>query len=313
MTESHTHATDAFIGIVTVLYKSDDVLPDFFASLAAQAGQSFRQRLYVIDNSPNDSGTKLSERLSAEHGIDAVCVFNNHNGGVAAGNNQGIRQALADGCSHVLLANNDTLFPHGTIGGLLSTIQLENATAVTPKIYYHAPTAPKLLWYAGAPFSAWTTRGPHRGMGKPDLGQYDRREDTEYAPTCFMLIDSRIFDDIGLMDEQYFCYYDDTDFVFRLRGFGGRLVYDPSQHIDHKVSSSTGGDESPFSLFYMNRNRVYFARKNLRGLQKVFALTYMTLTRLPRTARMNKASAQRVWAGVREGWRLKPQLLPVRP
>jgi len=308
-----THSGTALIGIVTVLFRSDDVLPDFFASMATQSDLSFRQRLYVIDNSPNNSGTKLSERLSAEHGIDAICIFNNHNGGVAAGYNQGIRKALVDGCSHVLLANNDTLFPPGTIRGLLSTILLEKATAVTPKIYYYSQTNPKLLWYAGARFSAWTVRGPHRGIGKPDLGQYDRREDTEFAPACFMLIDSRIFGDIGLMDERYFCYYDDTDFVFRLRGFGGRIVYDPSQHIVHKVSSLTGGDESPFSLFYMNRNRVYFARKNLCGLQKVFALTYMTLTRIPRTALMKKASAQRVWAGVREGWRLKPQLFPVRP
>lgn len=313
MTSLPSSGTELRIGIVTVLYKSDDVLPDFFTSLAAQVDSSFHQRLYVIDNSPDDSGTKLSEQLSAKYGIDAVCIFNNHNGGVAAGNNQGIRQALADGCSHILLANNDTVFPPGTISGLLSGLLSEKATAITPKIYFHTPAAPKLLWYAGAPFSAWTTRGPHRGMGKPDLGQYDRREDTEYAPTCFMLVDSGIFGCIGLMDEQYFCYYDDTDFVFRLRRFGARLVYDPSHCVDHKVSSSTGGDESPFSLFYMNRNRVYFARKNLRGLQKIFALTYMTLTRLPRTMRMDRASAERVWAGFREGWKLKLQQPPVRP
>lgn len=312
MNSSHTHPPQTFIGIVTVLYKSDGVLQDFFTSLADQFDPSFRQRLYVIDNSPDDSGTKLSERLSAKYGIDAVCVFNNHNSGVATGNNQGIRLALADGCSHILLANNDTVFPPGTIGGLLSTLYLENAMAVTPKIHFYVPQNPKLLWYAGATFSPWTMRGPHRGMREPDLGQYDRREDTEYAPTCFMLIDSRIFSLIGLMDEQYFCYYDDTDFAFRLRTFGGRLVYDPSQRVDHKVSSSTGGDGSPFSLFYMNRNRVYFARKNLSGLQKVLSLTYITLTRLLRTARMSKASAQRVWAGYREGMRLRIQQSAVR-
>lgn len=305
MNSLHTCLTNHFIGIVTVLYKSDEVLPDFFKSLSDQLDSSFRQRLYVVDNSPDNSGTKLSEHLSAKYGIDSVCVFNNHNSGVAAGNNQGILLALADGCSHILLANNDTLFPPKTIGCLLSTLCLENATAVTPKIHFHTPQNHKLLWYAGARFSTWTMRTPHRGMLELDLGQYDQREDAEYAPTCFMLIDSNIFSIIGLMDEQYFCYYDDTDFVFRMRTFGGRLVYDPLQCIEHKVSSSTGGDESPFSLFYMNRNRVYFARKNLSGLKKFIALLYISLTRLARMLIMSKASRKKVWAGYREGWRLR--------
>ena len=291
-----------FIGIVTVLYRSDSVLEDFYASLKQQTSNSFRSRLYVIDNSPESSGTEMSRQLARHHGIDVVCIFNNSNVGVAAGNNQGIRLALADGCSHVLLANNDTAFPAGTVAGLLATLMHERAEAITPKIYYYG--AARLLWYAGAPFSSWTIRGPHRGMLRPDKGQFDQREDTEYAPTCFMLVTSAVFLDTGLMDEQYFCYYDDTDFVFRLRQSGGRLIYEPAQTVDHKVSTSTGGDESPFSLFYMNRNRIYFARKNLRGIQKAVALTYIMLTRLPRTASMGRLKAGRVWAGVREGWRL---------
>jgi len=294
-----------FVGVVTVLYNSNDVLVDFFASIAVQFDASFRFFLYVIDNSPDDSGTVLAKELALQHGINAICVFNNSNVGVAAGNNQGIRLALGDGCSQVLLANNDTVFEAGVIQGLLRTLLSENATAVTPKIYFFEPETPKLLWYAGAPFSSWTTRGPHRGLGEPDLGQYDRLEETEYAPTCFMLVDVRIFADIGVMDERYFCYYDDTDFVFRLRRNGGRLVYDPSQTVDHKVSSSTGGDLSPFSLYYMNRNRVYFARKNLGGIQKIFALAYMTLTRFPRTMMLPRAASERVWAGVRDGWKLQ--------
>jgi GT2 family glycosyltransferase len=111
---------DQKIGIVTVLYNSDDVLHGFFASLAKQQGILYR--LYVIDNGTTDSGTRLSQALAAEHGIDAVCVFNNANVGVAKGNNQGIELALKDACTHVLLANNDTEFGSTTILDLWSAL-----------------------------------------------------------------------------------------------------------------------------------------------------------------------------------------------
>src|SRR5688572_9950789 len=109
------------VGIVTVLYNSDAVLPDFFASLARQQDASFK--LYVIDNSPTPSGVERCRTLAADLGIDAELVFNNHNGGVAKGNNQGIELALRDSCRWILLANNDVEFAAGTIGRLLEALR----------------------------------------------------------------------------------------------------------------------------------------------------------------------------------------------
>jgi len=295
-------AAPAFIGIVTVLYNSDEVLEGFFKSLEMQVTTAARQRLYVIDNSPSPTGTRLAERLARDHGVDSVCIFNDHNGGVAAGNNQGIVLALQDGCSHVLLANNDTEFPPQTIGGLLGSLEHNTATAITPKIFVYGPG--NILWYAGASMTGWTMRTPHFGLGKPDCGQFDTLTETEYAPTCFMLVKVEIFKTVGMMDEAYFCYYDDTDFVFRLRKAGGRLIYDPSFTVEHKVSSSTGGEESPFSLFYMTRNRLYFARKNLRGLERFIALLYVVATRLVRVAAMSRPKGERVLAGIKAGMRV---------
>ena len=102
------------IGIITVLYNSDSVLPGFFSSLRDQTERRFR--LYVIDNSAADSGLKLAKALAQASGVDAVFKFNDANVGIAAGNNQGIDLALADGCTHVLLANNDTEFGAETLG-----------------------------------------------------------------------------------------------------------------------------------------------------------------------------------------------------
>ena len=290
----------AFVGIVTVLYNSDDVLPDFFASLAAQAGP--RWRLYVIDNSATDSGTQLARELAQRHGVDARCVFNDANVGVAKGNNQGIALARADGCTHVLLANNDTAFGPGTVATLLDALVAAGCAATTPKILVH--DQPELLWFGGGHLNAWLMRNPHHGEGETDRGQFDTGGRTGYAPTCFMLVDARVFDTVGTMDERYFVYYDDVDFVWRLNAKGLALHYVPQAVVLHKVSASTGGSLSAFSVYYANRNRVYFALKNLRGVQRVVALSYLLATRVPRLFAMPSALRREGWRGVRDGFGL---------
>lgn len=293
-------AAAPFVGVVTVLYDSDTVLPDFFASLAAQAG--VRCRLYVIDNSATDSGTAMSRELAQRHGVDATCVFNGANVGVARGNNQGIALALADGCTHVLLSNNDTAFGPGTVATLLAALAGSGCAAATPKIMVH--DQPQVLWYAGGHINAWLMRDPHRGEGEVDRGQFDERGPTGYAPTCFMLLERGVFDAVGTMDERYFVYYDDVDFVWRMRARGLRLLYVPQAVVLHKVSTSTGGSLSPFSVYYTNRNRIYFVQKNLRGAQRLVALSYVLATRLPRLLAMPRRLGREGWRGVRDGFRL---------
>jgi GT2 family glycosyltransferase len=296
---AETNSPAQLIGIVTVLYNSEDVLDDFFASLARQDQRDFK--LYVIDNSATTAGIDKARRLADLHRIESETVFNAANVGVAKGNNQGIRMALRDGCKYVLLANNDTDFAADTLSILLAQMN-GGELAATPKILYHGPG--ELVWYAGGRIDAWTMRVPHIGMRSADRGQFDAACYTPYAPTCFMMLSAIVFDRIGLMDETYFVYYDDTDFVWRMTRAGLRIRYVPAAVVLHKVSTSTGGERSPFSLYYTNRNRIYFIRKNLRGVQKAFAMGYMLLTRLVNAARLPKPLASRLWAGVSDGLRL---------
>jgi GT2 family glycosyltransferase len=287
------------IGIVTVLYDSEDVVDDFFISLARQTDVAFR--LYVVDNSATQTALDRCRALARDHVITAEFVFNNANVGVAKGNNQGIAMARRDGCRYVLLANNDTEFAAGTLSALLRPL-LDGESVATPKILYHGPE--RLVWYAGGRIDAWTMRTPHIGMHDVDAGQFDAPCHTDYAPTCFLLLDVAVFERIGVMDERYFVYYDDTDFVWRLTHAGWRIRYVPDAMVQHKVSSSTGGECSPFTLYYTNRNRIYFIRKNFIGVHKAIALGYVLLTRLLNAARLSKPQAGRLWAGVKDGLRL---------
>ena len=287
------------VGVVTVLYNSEEVLDDFFASLARQNDVNFK--LYVIDNGATRAGIDKAERLAEQYGIDSEMVFNAANVGVAKGNNQGIALAIRDGCKYVLLANNDTDFPAKAISMLLQQLT-GGEVAATPKILFHGPD--NLVWFAGGHLNPWTTSTVHHGLHCADDDQFNVPSYAAYAPTCFMLLDVSVFERIGIMDESYFVYYDDTDFVWRLNAAGMRICYVPSSVVMHKVSSSTGGGDSPFSVYYTNRNRIYFIRKNLRGLQFLSAMFYVLLTRISVRARLQKPLAGRLWAGVKDGLRM---------
>ena len=132
------------IGIVTVLYNSSGVLDGFYESLNAQTYRDFV--LYAIDNkSPDDSLQKI-KKLADTATFKTVIIEADDNGGVAKGNNIGIKKALADGCGIVLLANNDIEFQSDTIGKLLDCMRAHGSDMAVPKIFNYFTGK---LWYAG--------------------------------------------------------------------------------------------------------------------------------------------------------------------
>lgn len=261
------------IGLVTVLYHGVEVLEGFFESLNKQTYKNYI--LYVIDNSADDIALDEAKKLSQLYNMNTVFINNNENFGVAKGNNQGIESSLDDNCDYVLLLNNDIEFKENTIKNMVHYAEEKNEKVIVPKIYYYGTNT---LWMAGGYISKLKGISPHRGDGEEDIGQYDDKEYINYAPTCFMLIKKDVFDDVGLMDERYFVYYDDTDFIWRANEKGYNIVYYPLSTVNHKVSFSTGGSESLFSIYYGTRNRIIFIKKNFKN--KIIALSYFYLTRI---------------------------------
>lgn len=269
-----TSKNSELVGIVTVLFNSDDVLPGFFESLSNQRG--VRYRLYIIDNSKTDSGCQISHKLAEKYNIDVKVVFNDANVGVAQGNNQGIQLALNDKCSHILLSNNDVEFyDENLIEKLIAELDQANASSISPRINYYEPK--NFIWYAGGKFSKLRATTPHIGIDKDEkkIKIGNQPQNTDYAPTCFLLLKSSIFKKIGLFDTKYFVYYDDSDFIWRMNQMKFKILYSPNLVIYHKVSSSTGGGESDFSTYYLTRNRIYFINKNYNFILKYLALAFV--------------------------------------
>jgi GT2 family glycosyltransferase len=255
--EIREHANPGKIGIVTVTYNSVRLLDDFLRSLDQQEYTNWHA--YIIDN---DSKDQTVANINARN-LDPLkysIVVNAKNVGVAAGNNQGILMAEEDGCEWILLINNDTIFPPQLFGHLVQVAESQGWRMVVPKIHFNLP--PNAVWYGGGGFDRMKGHtGCHTGIGQPDVGQFDLQKTVDYSPTCCMLIHRTVFETVGLMDECYFAYFDDTDFCWRLKLAGIAIGYAPKHVLIHKVGSSTGGTASPFYARMTARNRLYFLKK----------------------------------------------------
>ena len=284
------------LGVVTVLYNSESVLEGFFRSLAIQKNVAFK--LYVIDNSRTPIGANLAKELAVRYGIACEVVFNNRNFGVAKGNNDGIKLALRDKCEYILLANNDTEFECNTFASLLEPLICEGEVASTCQIAFF--DEPDRLWFERGAIYPVRALTPHLGARQRTVG--DMRY-TSYAPTCFLMLSARVFSVVGLMDEDYFVYYDDSDFVWRMRKAHMRIRLIGRKMVLHKVSSSTGGESSEFSVYYMHRNRIKFARKHNKMPVRLLSLVYIYMTRLYRIRSLPKKLRMAAYRGLIDGLR----------
>ena len=175
------------------------------------------------------------------------------------------------------------------------------ASMSVPKIYYWNTS--RILWAAGGYWHLSDCTSRHFGYRLPDSSEYNIERQVFYSPTCFMLINSEVFNKHGFMDENYFVYYDDADFVWRsVIDSNEKLYYIPSSVLWHKESYSTGGGFSEFGIYYVNRNRIYFAYKHLSRIQRLIMYVYIILHYLFRDMkRFNKDQLKTLRKGNRDG------------
>lgn len=295
------------IGIVTVTYNSALVLDDFLASLARQSHSSFL--LIAVDNASNDDTVAI---LRSGQNDRQIIIANENNVGVATGNNQGIRAAIAAGCEYVLLLNNDVVFGEHLLRDLIRGLDAEQAAMAVPMMYFHQP--PNRIWAAGGGFQPDKGfRNYHRGENEEDAGQYDQPCRIDYAPTCCVLIRREIFARLGLMDERYFVYSDDADFMFRARQAGIPASFIPTAKLWHKVSSLTGGLQSNFTIYNAARGRALFLHKNLGSFKGGLwtAITHLLYMARPLLGKDTAARCAEKRRGLRDGRRIALSL-PVR-
>ena len=277
---------------------------------AVAAGDYGNARVLLVDNG---STPPLAEAIHA-HFPSIEVLRLPRNLGFAGGYNAGLREALSGPADLFLLLNNDTLPAPDALSQLVACLAAApDVGLATAKIYYAAE--PSRIWTVGANLNVFLDL-KDGGQGEIDAGQWAAPRDVDFAPFCAVLIRREVLEEVGLLDEEFFLYYEDMDYCRRMRRAGRRLRLCPDAHVWHDVSASSGGRDSPTERYWMAQSSGRYFRKHGRGPRMLLIIPFRLFSALKMTVRLlaaGKREALRAyWAGLLIGWRTGKSVTPKR-
>ncbi len=189
-------------------------------------------------------------------------IKNNDNHGFAGGNNVGIKFAQKVVKSdYILLLNNDTVVEKEFLGPMIDIAEKNKDVGfVGPKTYFYHDYPEKIIQITGGgEIDLKKGKTFQRGYQEEEKGQYNDSVNLGYIGGSCVLVKNEVLEKIGLLDERFFMYWEDTDWSYRGNKAGYRSIYQPKSIIWHKHGASS---KPCFELYYLSRNRVFFMKKN---------------------------------------------------
>jgi GT2 family glycosyltransferase len=219
----------------------DSVLAQEYANL----------EIIVVDNGSNDGSPDFVARRYPQIRL----IRNRRNLGFAAGSNIGLLAATGD---VLVLLNQDTEVQPGWLVALVNTFADAEVGLVGCKLRYPDGT----IQHAGGVLHGPRSESEHIGRHEPDRGQFDQFAEPDFVTAAALGISRSALATIGLLDHEFSpAYYEDTDWCYRARAAGLRVVYQPHAVGVHHESTTTDSS-SLVQKFALNQGRLRFAFKH---------------------------------------------------
>ncbi|HXF71757.1 MAG TPA: glycosyltransferase family 2 protein [Actinomycetota bacterium] len=254
------------LAVVVVNHDAGPYLERCLRSVLAAAG-GLSLEVVVVDNASTDGSERAAELAGAR------LIRNPHNRGFSAAANQGIRATSAP---WVLLLNPDAEVWAGTLAALLKRAEDDPRVAVVGPllrnadgtVYPSGRRIPSLLDAVGHAFLApfWPGNPFTRRYRIEDWDRTTERE-VPWVSGAAMLLRRRAVEEVGLLDEGYFLYFEELDLCTRLRERGWRVLFTPELEVLHEGGVSTGRSRRMHLIHSRSAYR-YFAKHRARGWRR---------------------------------------------
>lgn len=297
-------ASYPLVSIVTVNFNGSEDTIEMIESLTRITYPNIE--IIVIDNhSENDNPRRIKDKFP-----NVVLYESNLNMGFAGGNNLGIMRARGE---YILLLNNDTIVDKGFLEPLVAKMQRDpKIGCVSAKLRYYYDRS--VIQFAGyTPIDHRTMRSFAIGYREKDKGQHDQDKETPYAHGAAMMVSMKVIKEIGIMSYIFFLYYEEADWSYRIKRAGYTIWYVHNSLVYHKESIAVG-KLSDLKVYYQNRNRLVFMRRNVEGKDFYIGILYQLVVAIPKNAfkYLAKGKINYFYAYVRAiGWHLKNAFNPV--
>jgi GT2 family glycosyltransferase len=256
------------LGIVVLNWNGKEITPRCLYSIFN--GSSLPDAVIVVDNASVDGSAEIIRGQYPQ----VTLIENSSNLGFAEGCNIGIRYLLDRDFDFILLLNNDAEIDFDCLKEFRRAVESYPAAAYAATIYDHEDRSK--VWYGGGSISRLTLEARHQTQIPKNA---DSPRPTEFITGCCLLFRSKALRKTGLLDTNFFAYYEDVDWCLRAAASGQQLLLVPNAKVFHeasysfrragsgnnKVSRLSWAQKRPIVLYLTYRNRLLMARKHARG------------------------------------------------
>lgn len=250
----------------------------------------------VVDNGSREP---LAPVLESDY-PEVTFITSAKNLGFAGGNNLALPAANG---KYLFFVNNDAELTSGCIRKLLALFDtVPGMGMASPMICFYPKPGQEvdLIQYAGmTPVHPLTARNRTLGAHEPNRGQFAESYPSAYAHGAAMMIRREVLDQAGPMEQRFFLYYEELDWCERIRREGFSIWVEPRALVYHK-ESSTVGKLSPLKTYFLNRNRIYFMRRNFSGVKIFLFCLFLVFITIPKN--LIVFGIKRDWARAKAFW-----------
>ena len=252
--------------VVMINYNSSEHTLEAVKALSKQTIDSFD--LVIIDNNSKDSEKKVLMGNKFDNNVEVIYAEQNY--GFAGGNNIILQSKKILSYKNILLMNNDVWVDSDFLELILKGADRYPNAILCPQIidYYNRNT----ILYAGGDIKKYKGAVTIWGAGEK-VGTHEEDKKITFAHGCCMFIPVSVLKKIGGMREDYFLYYEDTDYSKKILDNGYDMWYLHDAKLYHKESVSTGLYSMNYQ-YYFSRGRLLFVKYNIEGGVKFFAYVY---------------------------------------
>lgn len=209
-------------------------------------------RVVVVDNASTDG----SVAYLGQNYPQVTIVENEYNAGFAAGNNVVLRNLVSE---VAVLVNPDVIVDRGWLRALISGLTSDASIGIAGCKLFHPGR--ERLQHAGGVIDFPRALPRYVGLNEQDRGQYDELRNVDYVVGAAMAIKRDVLDEVGLLDEGFFLYFEDVDLCRRAQRAGYRVVYVPDAVAVHAESTLTV-KHSPSYLQHFHTSRWRYILKH---------------------------------------------------
>lgn len=258
--------------IVIVNYRTGGLVVDCLRSLATEVAAYPSSRVVVVDNASGDGSADVIAAAIEDHGWQdwARLLLSPTNGGFATGNNLAIRSALHDETPPDLfwLLNPDTRVQPGALGAFIDFFDTNPGAGIAGCQLLQGDEAPWPFAFRFPSALSELERGACIGTVTKLLRNYrvpiemgDMPRQVDWVSGASMVLRRSMLESIGLMDEGYFLYFEETDLSRKAALNGWSCWYLPDAVVMHIAGQSTGltdKQSSRIPRYWFDSRRRYF-------------------------------------------------------